>query len=343
MEVPIEKINKLIQQIQSNQSLLEFETIELPFQLVEAAINLWESTFTPEVLRQLATTDEDTLNAWAIALSQTLNTQLQLLNNWLSQLATLPVPPALQQQIRSRIQTLSQIANEKSQLLQSAEWLLSQEQQLRRDGEELQQLQQKASQLQAIQTQLQTTNLESLRGEIDSLAVAIEPQRQTLETLQQQKAQMDEQMAAIQQQKERLQEEMNYMRSRFSRLETSTANTASSLITLAKSQQEGLRDALASVLADLEKQQSEFQQTQQQLQQAIQDFNQYQTATEEMRTHLTTHYQSDSELGRLLPANRQKVDTLIGNIQEKLAELDQELAAAQRTHSLSQQKTILTF
>lgn len=343
MEVPIEKINKLIQQIQSNQSLLEFETIELPFQLVEAAINLWESTFTPEVLRQLATSDEDTLNAWAIALSQTLNTQLQLLNNWLSQLATLPVPPALQQQIRSRIQTLSQIANEKSQLLQSADWLLSQEQQLRRDGEELQQLQQKASQLQAIQTQLQTTNLESLRGEIHSLAVAIEPQRQTLETLQQQKAQMDEQMAAIQQQKERLQEEMNYMRSRFSRLETSTANTASSLITLAKSQQEGLRDALASVLADLEKQQSEFQQTQQQLQQAIQDFNQYQTATEEMRTHLTTHYQSDSELGRLLPANRQKVDTLIGNIQEKLAELDQELAAAQRTHSLSQQKTILTF
>ena len=76
---------------------------------------------------------------------------------------------------------------------------------------------------------------------------------------------------------------------------------------------------------------------------AIQDFNQYQTATGEMLTYLNTHYRSDQELGKLLPANRQKVDTLIGNIQQNLAELDQELANGQRENEKVQQKTTLTF
>ncbi len=343
MEVPIDKINQLIQQIQQANNLVEFETIELPFQLVEAGIQLWKSTYSPEVLRQLASTDTDTLDAWAIATTATLQTQLELLDSWLPDLASLPVPPALKQKISDRIFCLSQIANEKSQFLTSASTLLSREQQLRRDASELQSLKQKAKELQQIQAELQATNLENLRQAIASLAFALEPERQALESLQQQKAQMDDQIAALQQQQARLQDELNYLRSRQQRIETNTTNTATELITLTKSQQEQIQEALYSVLADLEKQQSEFQQTQQQVQRAIQDFNKYQTATEEIRTHFFAHYQSDSELGRLLPVNHQKVDILIRNIQQNLAELDQELAAGQRMHSLSQQKTTLTF
>ena len=343
MEVPIDKINQLIHQIQQANDLVEFETIELPFQLVEAGIQLCKSTYSPEVLRQLATTDTDTLDAWAIATAATLQTQMELLDSWLPHLASLPVPPVLKQKISDRIFCLSQIANEKSQLLTSAATLLSQEQQLRRDASELYNLKQKAKELQQIQASLQATNPESLRQAIASLAITLEPGRQALELLRQQKAQLDDQITALQQQEARLRNEIDYMRSRQQRIETSTANTATELITLTKSQQEQLQESLYSVLADLEKQQLEFQQTQQQVQQAIQDFNQYQTATEEIRTHLFAHYQSDSELGRLLPVNQQKVDTLISNIQQNLAELDQELAAGQRMHSLSQQKTTLTF
>jgi DNA repair exonuclease SbcCD ATPase subunit len=343
MEVPIDKINQLIQQIQQANNLVEFETIELPFQLVEAGIQLWESTYSPEVLRQIASTDTDTLDAWAIALAATLQTQLELLNTWLPHLATLPVPPTLKQKISDRISSLSQIANEKSQLLTEAASLFNQEQQLRRDADDLQNLKQQAKELQQIQSELQATNLESLRQALTTLAFALEPERLALEALQQQKAQLDDQIAALQQQQARLLEEINYLRSRQQRIETSTTNTAGELITLTKSQQQRLPEALDSLLADLEKQQSDFVQTQQQVQRAIQDFNHYQTATEEMRTHLLAHYQSDSELGSLLPVNQQKVDTLIRNIQQNLAELDQELAVGQKLHSLSQQKTTLTF
>lgn len=339
----LDKITQLLQQIQQAQSLLEFETIELPFHLVEAGIELWKSTYSPEVLRQLASADADTLDAWAITLSQTLTTQLELLNSWLPHLATLPMPPALKHKISDRISSLSEIANEKSQLLQSAATLLSQEQQLRRDASELQNLKHKVKELQQIQAELQGIRLERLQQATLAQAAALEPERQALESLKQQKAQLDDQIAALQQQQARLQDEINYMRSRQQRIEANTTNTATELITLTKSQQQQLSEVLSSVLTDLEKQHSDFQQTQQQLQCAIQDFNQYQTATEEIRTHLSTHYQSDQKLARLLPVERQKVDTLIRNIQQNLAELDQELAIAQSENERSQQKTTLTF
>ncbi len=339
----LDKITQLVQQIRQAESLLEFETVELPFKLIEAGIELWASTYAPEVLRQLASIDNDTLDAWAIALTQTLQTQLTLLNSWQPHLSTLPVPSALKQKIERIIAELSQIATEKSQILTSTASLLSQEQQLRRDGGELQNLKQKAKELEQIQAELQTTNLETLRQEINHQAATLEPERKTLESLQQQKFQLDEQITALQQQQARLQDEITYLRSRQHQKDTSTTHTATELITLTKSQHQLLNQALSSVLADLEKQQSEFQKTQQQLQRGIADFNQYQTATEEMRTYLSAHYQSDQELALLLPINPQKVDNFIGNIKQILAQLDQELATGQKVHERSQQKTIVTF
>lgn len=343
MQAEINQIKQLIQQIEAAKSLGEFETIELPFQLVTVGINLWETTLPAAILQHLASSDPETLDAWAIALAQTLQTQLNLLQQWLHQISTLPIPPTLQQQIEQRIQQLSQIATEKSQLLKTATALLSQEQQLKRDAAELQNLNQKTAELQQIQAELQATNLENLRQAIALQTAAIAPEKQTLDNLKQQKAALDAQIAACQQQQTQLQAEIDSLKNRQQSRDRSLTQTARELITLTAEQQASLSTTLATVLADLAQQQLEFKQTQQQLNQAIADFNRYQTATVEMRDRLDNHYQADAKLGQILPANHQKISTLISNIQQNLAQLDQELAAAQTANERSRQKTIFTF
>ncbi|MBR8834289.1 MAG: hypothetical protein DSM106950_09700 [Stigonema ocellatum SAG 48.90 = DSM 106950] len=341
----IDNITKLLQQIQQHKNLLDFETIPLPFELVQAEMNLWESTFNPEALRQLATTDTETIEAWAIALSKTLNTLLTILNTWLPHLTTLPIPTTLKQKISERAQAIEQIANEKSKLLQSASELLHQEQQLRKQNDELRNLKEKASQLQKIKAEVQTTNLEIFREEISAQEAALEPQRQVLENLQQQKADLDEQIPALQRQQTTLKEEIIYWQSRQNRLETHIRGAVSELITLTQQQRERLSEALSQELATLEEQrdklahqEQEYHQAQQQLQKATEDFLKYQSATQEILTAVNNHYQSDQALGSLLPVDHQKVDSLIRNVQELLEAIDQELAVARSKHEQTQQK-----
>lgn len=169
------QLQQQIDQIKRIKNLLEFETIELPFQLVEEGIRLWESLYSPESLQQLAETDPDTLDAWAIALSQTLQNQLDLLNRWQSSLGTLPIPPLLKQKIEDRIQKLSQIAQEKSRLFQELTPLLQQEQQLQKEAEELSVLKEKEKALQQIQADLKEIDLERLRKSISSQVTNIKP------------------------------------------------------------------------------------------------------------------------------------------------------------------------
>lgn len=346
----LEQITSLVDQIQTTKSLIEFETIELPFQLVEAGINLWASTFSPEVLRQLASSDADTLDAWAIALSQTLTTQLNLLNNWLPHLANLPVPPKLKQQISDRILAIGEIASKKSTLLQTAADLLSQEQELRQNSNDLQRLTDKEKELQKIQAELQQTDIEILRQNISDKAAFIEPQMKALRDLQQQKADLDNQIAALQRQQTTLREEITYWQSRQNHLESNTTDTVAELISLTQVQRERLSEALSKELVAVEQQRTEliqqqasYHQAQQQLQKAREDFQKYQTATEEIITAVTTHYQADQALGSLLPIDRQKVDTLFRTCQQTLAEIDQELASARRKNEQAQQKSRIFF
>jgi DNA repair exonuclease SbcCD ATPase subunit len=343
-------IKNSVQKIEQGTSLIQFDTIQLPFELVEAGMNLWESTFHPEVLRQLANGDADTLDAWAIALSQTLNTQLEILNSWLPHLTTLPIPTTLQQKIRDRTQTLNKIATEKSNLLQTSAELLNKEQQLNQDKSNLQTLKEKARQLQEIQAELQATNLENLRQSIATQGAEIEPQREILNSLKQQKADLDDQIEALQRQQTTLKEEITYWQSRQNRLENSISDSVSQLITLTQVQREVLSEALSKELAALEqqraeliKQQESYHQAQQQLQKCREDFQKYQTATEEIRTAVTTHYHSNHALGTLLPVDRQKVDSLLKNIEQYLAEIDQELATARSKHEQAQQKNRILF
>lgn len=346
----IDTISKLLQQIQQNNNLLDFETIQLPFELVQATINLWESTFNPEALRQLATTDTETLEAWAIALSRTLNTLLEILNSWLPHLTTLAIPTTLRQKINERTQAIEQIANDKSKLLQSVSELLHEEQQLRQQNDELKSLKEKASQLQQIKAELQATNLETFRQEISTQEVALQPQRQVLENLQQQKADLDEQIAALQRQQATLKEEITYWQSRQNRLETNIQGAVSELISLTQQQRERLSEALSQELTALEQQrdklaqqQQEYHQAQQQLQKATEDFQKYQSVTQKILTAVNNHYQSDQALGRLLPVEHQKVDSLIKNVQELLETIDKELAVAHSKHEQTQQQNRFFF
>jgi chromosome segregation ATPase len=346
----IETMTRLLQAIQRRQNLLEFETIQLPFELTEASLQLWEATFHPDVLRQLANADVETLEAWAIALAKTLQTQLEILNAWLPHLSTLPLPTTLTQKIRDRAESIGQIASDKSKLIQSAASLLSQDKQLHQDRAELQSLQDKVKELQDLESQLSETNLESLRQSIEEKNAELEPQQQVLRSLQQQKNELDDQIAALQQQQTALQAEITYWQSRQNRLETSTTETVAELIVLTQSQREHLSGALANELTNLEQQRTQLQQqqdsyrqAQQQLQKAQEDFKTYQTSTEETLTILTTHYQSNGELGNLLPANRQQIDRLFQAVNETLAEIDRELATARRQHEQAQQKKRFTL
>jgi len=346
----LETITALLRQIQQSQNLIEFETIKLPLELVEAGINLWESSFHPEVLKQIANLDQETLEAWAIALSKTLQTQLEIRQSWLPHFSTLPIPTTLKQKISDRTKSIQQIASEKSQLILTSTNLLSQEEKLHQDNAELQKLKDKVKQLEAIKTELQSTNLNDLRQSINEQTAALEPQQKNLRSLQQQKADLDDQIDALHRQQTALKEEITYWQNRQNRLETNTTETVTELITLTQLQRQRLSAALASEITTLEQQRTEltqqqqlYHQTQQQLQKAREDFQKYQTITEEIRTALNTHYQCDRTLGTFLPVDRQKIDNLCKNVEDILAQIDQELATARSKNEQAQQTNRITF
>lgn len=355
LQQQLDQITKLIHQIQHPTtlhpeeetlgitSLHQFETIELPFQLIQSAIELCATVFSPESLAEIAGADEESINAWAIACMQTLQTQLGLLELWQPQMASLPLPEALKQQISDRTIQLQEIAEQQSQLFQSTGALLSQEAQLRQDAKALQQLKKKAKVLKAIKTELQTTDLDNLRDRISRQEKAIAPQHQALETLKQEKAQLDSQWESLQQQRTTLAAQINHLQQRHQHLEKITSQTAKQLITLTATEQQRLSQELNSLFAELSRQHQEYQQTQQELATALQQSNRYQQQTHLLREHLQQYYQSDQQLAERLPVNRQKIDRIVKTIEENLAQLDQELARVLKAQEAQEQKTILTF
>ena len=143
---------------------------------------------------------------------------------------------------------------------------------------------------------------------------------------------------------------IEYWQSRQNRLETNTTETVRELITLTQQQRERLSEALSQELAALQEQrnqlaqqQESYAQARQQLQKASEDFQKYETATEEIIAIINTHYQSNNELSSLLPIDREKVDGIMKNIQNLLAEVDRELAEARRKNQQAQAKSRITL
>ena len=337
------KINQIITKIQESLHLREFETVELPFKLVDAAWELMAFAYPPQQLQQLADADPDTLDAWGLALAATMEMQLQIVGKWQQQLTSLPLPEGLKAKITDGYDKLGEIAANTSQFMADFDQLLRQEKQLKDAQEEFHRLQQTAAELQQIQTELETGNMEQLRGEIATLAAAIEPQRETLASLQEQKGELTAEMAALKQQKERLMEGINYLKSGISGEERETMGLAREMLNIHQGLRQELSASLASILADVGSQQAELRHIKEQIKTAVQEFNQYQRRVGEMQGYLQAHYQRDRELGQLLPVDQQKVNNLIDNIQQNLAQLDSELAAARSVLAESQQKITLSF
>ncbi|WP_159790299.1 hypothetical protein [Sodalinema gerasimenkoae] len=329
--------------LQQGQSPLDFDQIEQPFQLIATGIEVWEQLYPPEILRQLAQTDPDTLDAWAIALSQTLEQQLALLNTWIPHLSSLPVPQTLQQKLQSYYQDIASISREKSQLLDSASTLLSREQELRRHGQELDQLKQTCQRLNHMEAELRTTDLGQLQQQNQERSQALTPEYEQLQALEQEKAQLDADYAAIQQQRRTLEAEIQRLRSRRQQQDQQTATSSQDLIQLSQAERQRLSDLLASVLDDLEQERQDYQQVNGELQGAIAQFNQYQEQTEAIRSHLQQHYQHNADLSQRLPVNRQTIDPLLNQIRQQLQQIDQELAMAQQHHAESQRKQSFNF
>ncbi|GAB4301407.1 MAG: hypothetical protein Fur0025_41590 [Oscillatoriaceae cyanobacterium] len=339
----ITKINQIITNIEQSPNLGEFETVELPFKLVDAAWELMAFAYPPQQLQQLADADPDTLDAWGLALAATMEMQLQIMGKWQQQLTSLPLPDGLKAKITDGYDKLGEIAANTSQLMADFDSLLRQEKQLKEAQAELHSLQQTAAELQQIQTELETGNMEQLRLEIASLEAALAPERETLASLQQQKGELTAEMSALKQQKERLMEAINYLNSGISGGERETMGLAREMLNIHEGLRQELSASLASILADVGSQQAELRRIKEQIQTAVQEFNQYQRRVGEMQGYLQAHYQRDRELGQLLPVNQQKVNNLIDNIQQNLAKLDSELAAARSVLAESQQKITLSF
>lgn len=321
-------------------SLHQFETVALPFEFVQQGMGLWEAIFAPEVLRSLATEDPDTLESLAISLSQTLQTQLAILNPWLPLLTT---PAALADKIRDRTAQIQQFTTEKAQLLEASETLFHRELELRQAGEELQELKQTRAELTAIEQELATTDLEDLCRNISNRQTALEQDRNQLEILKLQQAEIEAEIVAIQGLHHQISRELEGLQLRRSRLETRTQQQTTQLITLTEAERQRLGTALPPLLEELAEQQLAYENAQGELSQAIADFNSYQQQTHELMNYLKIHYQTDVELGQKLPVNQPKIEAIIQRIQNNLAELDQELATAQQQHERSQEKTIVTF
>ncbi len=321
-------------------SLHQFETVSLPFEFVQQGMELWEAIFPPELLRSLGTEDPDTLESLAIALSQTLQTQLAILNPWLPLLTT---PPALAEKIRDRTAQIQHITTEKAELVSASEILFHRELELRQAAETLQELKQTRAELTAIEQELATTNLEQLRRDISNRKTALEQDRNQLETLKRQQSEIEAEITAIQGFNHNISQELERLKLRRSTLQTRTQKQTAELITLTETERQRLGSALLPLLAELEEQQSAYQNAQEELSQAITDFNRYQHQTHELITHLKTHYQTDVELGQKLPVNQPKIQAIIQRIQTNLSELDQELRIAQQQHERSQEKIIVTF
>jgi hypothetical protein len=72
MEEQIAALIKIAQRL-PDQDVWDYDYIDLPFKLVQIALELWGNLYPPEVLENLANSDPDTLDAWANSLSPKLS------------------------------------------------------------------------------------------------------------------------------------------------------------------------------------------------------------------------------------------------------------------------------
>ena len=170
MNKNIEKIKQITQAIEMSDDLLDFDHVDLPFDLLNAIISLLNDTFSDVHLNTLITNDPETFDAWAIALNKSLPNQLSLLGRWQNYLNNLPddvsVISTLTEKIDQRIKIIDDIYQQKSQINQQYEQLLVQENTLQQNKQQLTELQNKVKELTIIETELNEIYLAQLQEEV---------------------------------------------------------------------------------------------------------------------------------------------------------------------------------
>lgn len=335
MEEQIAALIKIAQRL-PDQDVWDYDYIDLPFKLVQIALELWGNLYPPEVLENLANSDPDTMDAWAIALSQTLRQQLSLLDTWQPHFATLNIPPKLTEKLENNSQKLAEISGETSELLAAANQLFSQENKLKEAAAELARLNSLATQLKHIETELQNTDLDQLRQDIEKRSQTLQPQYQELETLQQQQDQLTAQQT-------RLEAEIQRLRGCQNQREIETKEIATELITLTQTERDKLNHILSDTLAELQQEKAEFDRLQGELKKAIADCNQYQKQVVTIRDDLSHHYDRDRQLCQYFPVNHREIDPILAQIKTQLEDLDRQLATLQKHHAEKHQKLTLNF
>jgi len=336
-------LERLIVAVKSDCGLQDFDTVEIPFQLTQACIQLWTDCFSISMLQNIANDDSDTLEAWVIALNTTLQVQLGILNQWMPLLSAPSLPPNLGKKAAHRTAELERITTEKSVLIQAAPKLLAQETELRKAAAELSTLRAKINELQGIEADVNATDLTTLQAQVRQKENDWLPQKQTIERLHQQKADLDTQITSLHQQREILESEIDSQKLRLERQQLEVMSQIRTLLTLTETAKAQLSAPLTEALDDLDRQRNEYNQQWEQLQQTLIAYDRYRAETEAICADLNAHYQVDAVLGQRLPIDRRRMETLMQAIQERLAELDRELQTAQAHHERAQQKQYITF
>ncbi len=343
----MQQIQQILERLAAAQAsdggLQDFDTIEIPFQLTKACIQLWTDCFSIPALQNLAQHEPDTLEAWAIALNETLQAQLGILSQWMPLLSA----PSLSQKVREkaaqRTAELERIAREKLVLLQAATKLRAQETELRNAAAELSALRAKVNELQAIEADVNATDMVTLRAEVRQKENELLPQKQAIERLHQQKADLDTKLTSLQQQRDILQTEIDSQEFRLERQQLEAMSQIRTLFDIRETAKAELSDRLAESVDNLDRQRNEYNQQWEQLQQTIIAYEGYRAETEAICADLNAHYEVDAVLGQRLPIARRRMETLMQTIQERLAEFDRELQTAHANHQRAQQKQYITF
>jgi hypothetical protein len=343
----IEKIQQILQRltaaINSNSGLQGFDSVEIPFQLTQACIQLWTDCFSIPILQNLSNTDPDTLEAWAIALNTTLQVQLGILNQWMPLLGVPCLPPKLQEKAEQRTSELEQIANQKSALLKAAPNLLAQEKELRHAAIELSGLRAKFQELRAIEADICATDLAKLQAEVRQKESDVLPQKQILDQLYEQKANIETQIDCLHQQQKILESEIEEQKLCQKGKELGVMSQIRKLLELTETAKAELSIPTAEALNNLDSQRQEYNLQWERLQQTIIAYNQYRAETKAIYDDLDAHYQADAVLGQRLPIDRRRIEKIMQAIKKGLAELDCELMTAHAHHERSQQKQYITF
>jgi tetratricopeptide (TPR) repeat protein len=184
----------------------------------------------------------------------------------------------------------------------------------------------------------------ALDRSIKDQSTAIKRKQEEIKKLEQQQKQLEAELQQLQSAQEEIEASLQNQRQDHASRQSTFQPVAEQLLSLIKIEHTALLEPLKLVLDDLQQQRGDYQEAWEKLQAAIQEFNQYKQATDEIRVHLSSHYQSDQSLGSILtPVDRAKISHLLQTVQAQLEEVDRELKQALIIHEQSQQKHLLNF